>query len=255
MGTSIFAQVIPTSVGMSQFSGEAGSSTVDAFSTFNNPACLTSTETLLGISLENYYLIEDLNQITLAGQHSFKLGTLGFGISRFGDELMNQNIANLGYAKQLSPSLSLGASLNYVHFSSIEADSKSTVYPQLGLQYIFSDNFSLGFQARNPFLQQLSGEFSENLSSNYSLGMEFSPNQKLATTAQITINSRFGSAASLGVQYQIVKNFEVYLGGLTSPSLFTGGFSFSLQQFEVGVGGNHHAKLGYSPIFIAQTAW
>lgn len=250
-----YGQIISSGVGFSELMGENGVNQIDAFSVFNNPAALQSENLVLGLSAKNYYQIEGLNQFVLSGQLPVKFGTIGFGISRYGDELRNESLASLGFGKKLSPDFALGATLYYVSEFAEFAPSASTVIPQLGLSYQLNEEFRLGVQTRNPFQQKLKEPWDNNLNSIVSIGFQYDPFEEFSTSIQSNLDTNHGLQLGLGINYLAFKKLKLNLGGGTNPNKITAGITIPLNSFDIGVGSQYQSSLGISPQLVAQNVW
>lgn len=250
-----FCQVLSTGVGFAEFKGENGVAQLDAFSVYNNPANLRLDGFNLGLSAKNFYQFDGLYQFVLSGQKSTPFGNLGFGVSRYGDELMSESLLTLGYGRALSDDLSLGVSLYYVHEFAEFATNASTVFPQLGISYYLNDDLLLGVQARNPLQQELKGVWQNNLTSTISAGLNYQPNSDFQTSLQANLDSEDGIAVGLGLDYLLLKKVKLCFGGQTNPGVISAGILIPIGESELGIGGQYQSPLGSSPQFVGQTNW
>lgn len=249
---SCSAQILPFSIGSSQFGGSTGVCQTDAFSLINNPATLDTMAWHIGVNLHNYYEIKSLNQLTLAASLPTKWAQLGVGTIYFGNDLANEQLYIIGLSKQLIQDVFLGANLIYCQIKTHQSDKEASILPQVGLLYQINSQFGLGFTARNPFGQSLEPPYDKNLTSFFALGGHYVPSGALQINFQVNHSPHSALSPGLGLHYMVYDRLTLSLGGLAEPSQLSAGLSFRISHGAVGLGSTYHHKLGLSPVFNAQ---
>jgi len=249
------SQVVPQGFGFSSFSGENGVATTDAFALWNNPAIIGKDSIRVGLAAENVFGEEGLFHFTGSSQIPTSFGNIGLGIHRFGDELANETTASIGIGKALDDGFNLGVSLLYTNAFAQFAESRSTFYPQLGLSYDYNEKLKFGFTARNPFSQDLQEPFVQNLQAFYAFGFNYQASKDFSTSLQADILELDGIGAGLGLNYDVLEQLSLSLGGKTNPGYVTAGLALKFGSIKAGVGGKQQSPLGFSPQAAFQTAF
>lgn len=249
------AQVVPQGFGFSSFAGENGVATNDAFSLWNNPALMSHDSIMVGLAAQNVFTEDGLFHFTASSQIPTEFGNIGVGVHRFGDELANETTASVGLGKALSDDFYLGASILFTNAFAEFADSKSTVYPQVGLSYNYNEKLQFGFTARNPVSQDLDAPFDQNLQSFYAVGFNFRANKDFSTSLQADIWERDGLGAGIGVEYNVLDQVSLFLGGKSNPGYVTAGLSLNFGSNKAGIGGKQQSPLGLSPQAVFQSTF
>lgn len=238
------------SIGSAVHQANTATAISSAFSVFNNPATISSDSTFIGIAARQYFL--EVNEFSLAGSYSLPSVSLGLGLSSFGDEFYQENIASVGVKKRLSTNVSIGTSLLYTQYNTPLVNPQGQLIPQLGIEAMFSNQFTLASTIRNPLGQRLDAPFDMQNQTWFSLGMTYKPNAELQTTLQTDLLEQDGFSAAFGGQYLAYRKLGISLGGRVNPQVITAGIFLRLNGFETHIGGQQQQLLGYTPALVAQ---
>ena len=242
---ALFGQTNPFAVGSAQTIAESATAQTNSFAVFNNPAALDSAA--VGISAKQFYLVEGLQQFSIAGSKQFSFAKLGVGLSYFGDEFYNESLATVAVSKSIAEDIHIGASIQYLTTQAQFAEQATVFLPQLGLQYKVNPSFTVGTSIRNPLSQDYPAPFEQNLSAHFSVGGQYSIAQQITTLFQADILENNGFSAALGVDYQALKRFSFQFGGRLHPGYISAGISFKLPDFDSTIGSQYQQSLGFSP--------
>ncbi len=251
----VHAQVMPQGFGFSSFSGENGVAKNDAFALWNNPAMMVGTSSSVGIAAQNVFAEQGLYHFTASSQITTSFGNIGIGLHRFGDEIANETSASLGVGKALGDQFFVGASMVYTNSFVEQAESKSVLYPQLGMSYNYNQKLTFGFTARNPLSQDFDAPFDQTLQSFYAVGFAYNASDDFSTSLQADIWERDGLGAGLGLEYNVLEQLTLSLGGKTNPGYLTAGLSLQFDRIKAGVGSKQQSPLGLSPQAVFQTSF
>ncbi len=190
---------------------------------------------------------EGLNFYSLASCLPTAFGSFGVLIEHFGFDLYNEQLVGLGYGRQVSEYLSVGAQFDYLQVKIPSYGQKSAVTVELGLLTKIGTRTQLGFHVYNPFDIRLVEE--EPLPTIINLGVAYQPTHQVRVIAEVEKVGGQQENLKAGLEYQLVERFTFRLGVNTNPSLITFGVGYQMQNgMSLDVGSTVHQLLGISPL-------
>jgi len=215
---------------------------------FNNPAMLGYVqETELGLQYENRYLLSELSTKSVQAGFSSKIVNAGLSFSHFGYSLYHEMLVGISFARNFSDKFSMG--MQFVYYTAYFNASNSyrgTLLPQVGLSTRLSSNFSIGFNAFNPFQSNIHSDYTiKRIPSVFSLGTEyfFSPEMVWLTQIDKEVSSNYRFAT--GFEYWMLQNLNIKLGAYGSDYLVPClGFGCNAGSFVLDLNSELHPLLG-----------
>lgn len=226
----------------------------DELSLFNNVAGLASLKhptSAVAYDVKPKLKGANRNAITIA--LPIKLGVVGVGALRFGDELYNEQIFSAGFSNQLGLA-SLGATLNYLQYNAQGFGTKSVLTLNAGGIATLSKIISIGAYVLNINQPLLSEIESEHVPTRLTLGVGITPTEKVQLSTELTKEVDQVATFKTGMEYQATKKFYTRTGFSLYPNnIFVGiGFmqsklsiDYAYQYALTGLGDSHQASLAY----------
>jgi len=221
-----------------------------SWSVFGNQAGLAGiNRKFIGGSFQNRFLVNELS--TRAGFFVLPVqsSVFAFSLSQFGQIPFRQEKFGLAYALQISPKLSFGMQFNcYRLFLSEENRSVSSFGAELGMQYLFTERFVVGFHVMNPYrtgVKLSSGTFQYpsriKVGTFYRLSDLFS----LITELENDFDDRF--VLKSGIEYTILEKLFLRAGVSGKPYQLSAGIGFEAKKLTIDLATTYNQYLGNSP--------
>jgi len=230
--------------------GNASICNNDVWASFNNQAGLAFLNRgSVGIFYENRFLVKELGYYGLAVAVPFKgIGTFGLSFNRMGYSLFNRNKASFVYAQRFGDRFSAAIQFNYLYtFLGDGYGSASTFTGELGLMAKVTDNLSIGFHLNNPVRMRLASYNNERLPTVLKVGLSYQWVKKLITSVEFEKDVDLPVAVRGGLEYKIVEELMMRVGGGTGPIMLSFGAGIHLKGLRIDVAGTYHQILGLSP--------
>lgn len=189
----------------------------------------------------------DLKFLTLSGAVPTKLGAFGLLIQYHGFDLYNEQMIGLGYARQLSDHVSIGAKFDYFQLRIPGYGKASFLAGELGVLSKLGRWLEVGFFTYHPFLRNLNEN--EILPNQFTFGINYQPTNKLKLLAEVSKQSDYQENIRFGLEYYFIDKFAIRLGVATEPSQITFGVAFRPQgNMGISLGSSFHESLNTSPL-------
>ena len=234
--------------------GYASSCLQDEWSLFHNTAGLSYLKkSVVATSYDARPQIQGANRMALVGAVPTPIGTGAVGVFRFGDDVYNEQKIALGFSNRLGLA-SLGASINYLQYQALGFGTKSLFTFNLGGLATLTPSFFVGAYIQNVNQPVLSESSEERLSTSLSLGVGYSPSEKVWLTGEIQKQLEVSPTYKIGMEYKPEKKFAARTGMNLYPNkLFLGiGFistrltlDYAYEYSMTGLGSSHQASLAY----------
>lgn len=222
----------------------------DQWSVFHNPATLgyiSSSEA--GIQFQSQFLIHELSTKSVNVAYASKLGNTGVSFSHFGYPMYHQMLFGLTFARNFSDKFALGLQMNYytVYFASTQ-NYKSSFFPQVGLTYQFTPDFSIGFHAFNPIQTRIKTDYTtQYVPSIFSVGTSYQFTTDLVWRTQFDKEIHSNYRVATGFEYQLLKAIGIKLGAYQSYYLIPCmGFNVKVGTLQFDLNTELHPLLGLS---------
>lgn len=232
----------------------------DVFSLFSNPAGITSIEHLsFGVSGENRFLQEGLNQYQAAVALNAGFGSFGLSVQYFGFDLYNEQKIGLAYARKLADFLSIGVQFDYFGVSIPEFGTSSAFTFEAGIQSHFDDRFFFGAHVFSP--ARIGITEGENILTVFTVGAGWKPNEQLLIAFDVEKDVDLPVSFEAGLEYFVVDQLALRAGVSTAPIENHFGIGIYLGNLRIDLTSSYHQTLGltpsasvsYSPAFKSKT--
>jgi hypothetical protein len=234
--------------------GYASSCLQDEWSLFNNAAGLSNLKkTVFATSYEAKPSLQGANRMAFLVTAPTPFGSGALGVFRFGDDLYHEQKLSLGFSNRLGLA-SLGASLNYLQFQALGFGTKSLFTINLGGIATISPSFFIGAHIQNVNQPLLSDSNQERLSTSLTLGVAYTPTEKIWLTSEIQKQLEVSPTYKVGMEYRPEKKFVARTGINLNPNkLFFGigllstrlTIDYAYEYSMTGLGSCHQASLVY----------
>ena len=221
----------------------------DLFSAINNQGMLPEIESIsAGVTIQNQFLVKNLNTGALAVAVPIGKGATGILFSTYGYQLYRQNQLGLSYALAFSPAFSMGLAINY---SSIQLGEglgmEYAFYPDLGLNYKPTDKLNIGLQFQNLTQSKKVKQLNELWPVTGRLGLIYFINEKLLIGAQGNVYIDRPFEINSGLEYRFSSHFSFRFGFATLPTRAAMGIGFQLGNFHIDLASRYQSILGFTP--------
>lgn len=200
-------------------------------------------------SFQNRFLVNELS--TRTGIFVFPVQSSVFAVSlyQFGKIPFRQEKLGITYARRIFPQLNFGVQFNYYRlFLSEDNRSVGSTGLELGMQYLLTDQFIIGFHILNPYktgIKTLSGNYQYpsrmNIGALYHLSDFFS----IASELENDFDSHF--IVKTGLEYIIMEKLFLRTGFSGKPYQLSAGFGFQVKKLTLDMATSYNQYLGNSP--------
>ena len=232
-------------------SGLAGNSIsfVDFWSTENNPAGLGFLkEWGAGFFYSNPFSQKELAFKSAVFAYPLKKSSLGLSLNQFGFSDFNETKIGISYGKQLGEQLALGIQINRLSTHIGEGyGTRSTITGNVGIIAHINDKITTAAVIINPSRSKRADFDNERYPSILKLGIRYSYSEKVSAFAEIVKDVDFDPDIRIGIEYHIVKHFDLRVGYATDPARSSFGFGIDLKQFRLDFASSFDSNLGFTP--------
>jgi hypothetical protein len=234
--------------------GNTSSCIANEWSMFNNVGGLSKTTTpTTAFSYEARPALTGANRMAFVFASPLKIGTAGFGLFRFGDDVYSEQIISAGYGNTFGLA-SLGVKVNYIQYRADGFGSKGLVSISAGGIAQLTPKLSIGVHIVNLTQQKISNDYGkEYLPTILVVGIGLKASEKVFVVTEIEKDLSYASNVKAGLEYWAHKKFAVRTGFNSYPSSGFLGFGFKPKKFtldyayryEPNLGGSHQATVSY----------
>ncbi|PZX50573.1 PorV/PorQ family protein [Algoriphagus chordae] len=227
---------------------------MDTWSYFNNPGGLAKLESsAISVGYDSRFGLKDLSTLDLAGAWKLKAGTLGFGVSRYGGKLFNQQSLGVAFANQLGI-VSIGGKLEWFQTQIEGFGTGNSIIFSLGGIAELSPQFSIGASISNLNRAKISMDSETRLPTGVSLGIFYMPISQLQFHVEVEKDIQIKPIVKAGLEYGI-KDWVFLRAGINSnPSRLFFGIGIKSGRFSLdyaygqnqAIGSTNHVSLGFS---------
>jgi hypothetical protein len=244
-GRALYSQSVHTLIGSrAQGLGYASACLTDEWSLFNNVAGLAGADRLSsGFTYEAHPSFKSFNRLAAVVNLPLKIGTLGAGVFRFGDELYNEHVISAGYANQFGLA-SLGIKVNYIQYRTEGFGSKGLFSFSFGGIATLAPQLSVGAHLTNVSQGKISSSENERLPTRVAVGFSFTPTTKLIINSEVEKDLDYDATWKGGIEYNPFKKFSFRTGFNVHPDALFFGTGFKPKNFTVDYGFQFQPELG-----------
>lgn len=235
--------------------GNASVTLPDLWAVQNNVAGIAGLEKpQVGAYVENRFGIRAFTTVAFTAVYpTGRYGSYGLSISRFGDELYNQQHLGFGIAHKLGQ-FSLGAKLDIWQITVKGYGSRQALALSVGGQAEIVPGLYFGAHAYNLNQAKLAAFEDERLPTIMKAGLSYRPYHKLLLAIETEKNIDYDASLKAGIEYQIIEDkFTLRSGFITQTNTLTFGAGFRARQLYVDyafgntthIGSSHHLSVAY----------
>jgi hypothetical protein len=222
---------------------------MDVFGYHTNTAALGELKTsAIGVFGERRFGVQELNNFSAHTALATKAGGIGLQANRFGFSGFNETQIGIGYGKQLSDKITIGAKANYYQQQIAGYGNASTVNAEAGILLHLTPKLTSGISVFNPIGGKFGINKTEKLASFYKLGLGYDISDKVNIVTELIKQDNSPINFIGAVHYQFEKKFFAKVGVSSAASNFFAAVGINLNnQFRMDVFASHHQQLGFSP--------
>ncbi len=179
----------------------------DEWALFNNAAGLARVDKMsTAFAYEVSPALTGANRTAASVVVPSKLGTLGVGIFRFGDDLYSEHLLSVGFGNQIG-NTSLGVKINYTQYRAENFGTSTAASVDFGGITRITSQFSVGARITNLTQSKLNGTVGERLPAKLAVGVGFRPSEKIVIGDRNRKGSRLpGYLAKWGGVFDLQKS-------------------------------------------------
>lgn len=145
-----------------------------------------------------------------------KIGTLGIGIFRFGDEVYSEHLLSVGAGNQIG-NTSLGIKMNYIQYRAENFGTAATMSVDLGGITRITQFLSIGAYISNLTQSKLIGTDGQRLPTKLAVGLGLRPREKIVIGTEIEKDIKYQATLRSGVEYSVYKKVFFRTGFNLNP--------------------------------------
>lgn len=243
-----------TSTTMGARSASLGNSSAmlsDEWSLLNNIGGLAKVnETITAFSFEAKPALPGSSRMAATYSTPLKLGALGVGVFKFGDNVYSEQVLTAGYSNQFGIA-SLGMKLNYIQYRAEGFGTKSAISVSIGGITEITHQLSIGAYIQN--LNQPKLTDGERVPVRLAVGLSFKPTEEILLITEIEKDLDYNPVLKAGMEYCIHKKVFGRTGFNLNPeaAFFGVGFKGWRLKFDYAIQYNtalnfaHQASASY----------
>jgi len=220
----------------------------DVWSQYHNQAGLAFLKGInVGLGFQNAFMVKELSTKSIAVALPVKSGVFGLNYAYFGYPKFNENKIGLAFAKSLGKRIAIGLQIDYL-FTHIDGDygNKGNAIGEIGILSEPIDNLLIGAHLYNVWRSKLSTIDDEYLPTIFKIGASYRLYQIALLSVEFEKDLDLDPVFKSGLEFELVKNFDFRAGIATNPTVFSFGFGYSYQSFNLNIAFSKHPVLGYS---------
>ncbi|TFV97361.1 hypothetical protein E4S40_01515 [Algoriphagus kandeliae] len=214
------------------------------WSYFNNIGALDRiNKSGISVGYDHRFGLQELTTWSLAAAIKNRNGTFGFGISRFGGKLFNQQAIGIGYSHTLGIN-SIGLKMEYFQTQLEGFGSGGSLLFSLGGITELGPKVFLGANISNINGAKISKESNSRLPTLVQLGLHYLPIESLSLLVELEKDIQKAPQLKAGLEYRLQKWLSLRCGINSQPSRFFAGFSIQKGNLRLDYAYSQLAPLG-----------
>jgi hypothetical protein len=244
-GLPLTAQSVSTLIGAKANGiGYASATVFDTWGMFNNVAGIATLEkTSTCFTYDLHPSLSGANRTAAAIAVPLKIGVVGAGAYRFGDDLYNEHVISAGYSNQFGLA-ALGAKVNYIQYQTEGFGNKGVVTLSFGGIAKITPTLAIGAYITNINQPTISDE--EKVPTRLNAGLSYSPTDKFFLATEIEKDLDYDAIWKLGMQYKFHEKFFARTGYNLHPNTVYFGLGFITKKFTLDYALQHNVSLSLS---------
>jgi len=227
----------------------------DHWAIFNNVGGVAGVKQVTGqMAYHNQFGIANFQTFALGIVTPIKMGVIGLGVSKFGDNLYSEQRVGIGYSHQIK-NVSLGAKINYVQVSIQDLGSQGAFAFEFGGVAQLSKEISFGAHIYNFNQGRFNTSFgdAEKIPVIMKAGFAYQPVKALLINIETEKDIDLPATFKAGMEYEMIKNIFLRTGIQTTPFNNFFGVGFTPRWFHLNyalstndaLGVSHHLSFTY----------
>jgi hypothetical protein len=192
------------------------------------------------------------NRLAASFLTSTKLGSLGIGVFKFGDDVYNEHLVSLGYGNQIG-NTSLGAKVNYIQYRAENFGTHTAFSLDFGGITQITPQITIGAYIINITQSKLPGTDGERLPTKLVAGISFKPTDKVFLATEIEKDIEYQSTWKTGMEYNFYKKVFFRTGFNLNPNAAFFGLGLHKKNLKIDyairfgqlVGTSHQLSASY----------
>lgn len=231
-----------------------------SWSVFANPAMVDQKSRSVSFFGVRYYGFADITDMAAVVTFPVKVGVLGFGVHRYGDDLFSENRLRTTF-KNSFQGFHYGLAVNYTHVIQGEGyGSMGALGFDVGISARILEQLWIGAKATN-INQPQYGVYSSNIEEEppreLSIGLSYRLSDIALITSDAVKDVRFPLSYRAGLEITLFEELKGRAGITTEPQTFALGFGYVSEFWAINVGVQQHENpvLGISPGLDLNILW
>lgn len=222
--------------------GNIATTASDGWSLFSNPAGLASLEkSEANFTYEVTPGFSSFNRMAANGIMPIKLGVVGAGVFKFGDDLYSEQTIALGYANTFGLA-SLGITANFVQYTVKDYGRKHIVSVNFGGLAKLTPWLTIGAYIQNANQPKL--ESGQPVPIRMSIGAGAHPTQNCFITVEVEKDIDFDPTWKAGFEYNLFTKVILRSGVNLLPNAGFAGLGFRTKRYHLDYAYSHYQTLG-----------
>jgi len=242
--TSAFAQSASTTMG-ARVAGLGNASTVltDEWSILNNIGGLAKVkEVSTAFSFEMKPAMPGSSRMAAVFVTPIKVGTMGVGVFKFGDDLYSEQILTAGYSNQFGIA-SLGIKINYIQYRKEGFGTDNVLSVSAGGTAEITPQLSIGAYLQNVNQPKLIND--ERLPARLGVGIGFKPIEEVLLIAEVEKDVIYDPIIKTGIEYAIHKKIFARTGFNLNPDAAFFGLGFKGWRIKIDYAIQYNSAINF----------
>ena len=250
--TQTWAQFnFPPSNARSNAMGGCYTSLNDYWSCIENIAGAASIKDIsIGINYRNDYISPRQAYKSASFIMPFKnAGSTIIHYTHYGNYIYNEQKLSTGYAMNISQSINIGITIDYLHSGTSDSHYQNLNYLtcSVGIQFHPSNQLTLGAKIFNPIFIKTTTNANEHIPIIFNLGISYFILTDLLSSFEIEKNIYTPFICRFGLEYSITKNIFARIGFSTHTNIFGCGLGIKQHHYAIDISTQFHPVLGITP--------
>ena len=213
---------------------------------FGNVASLSFAERVrIDVQYARPFGLKELAQSGLTVAIPNRMGSFGFGISRFGFSAYEEKQISAGFSKKILEQLFAGIALRYMSVAITGYGASSMIGLDVGLMIKMKESLNFALVAKNINSPKVIAN-EEPVSPNVKIGLSYSPHNSVVLVGELQKEGNFDNTIRLGAEFELIKGQYLRFGLSNNPSSFSMGFGVSVNGADLNFSAVTHQYLDLS---------
>ncbi len=242
---NVYPQSVTTTIGArSAAIGNASSILSDEWSLLNNIGGLAKIkETYTAFTFDARPALPGSSRMAAAFSTPLKIGVIGIGVFKFGDNLYSEQILTTGFSNKFGIA-SLGIKLNYIQYRAEGFGTKNALSISVGGIADITPQLSIGAYIQN--LNQPKLNNGERVPTRLAVGLSFKPTEQVLLVTEIEKDLLYDPIIKAGIEYSILKKVYARTGFNLNPETAFFGLGFKGWRLKFDYAIQYNNSLNFS---------